>query len=573
MDGVRITADCTPGLIIRVDEQNVRPLRPLIRSQGSDGEYAKGHFRHQQQTECVGYATAVAGKWQLAILKYDPDHPHRLGFDEYCLFGWHEGPRYYQPLLRQNGVVRDDVQDRYRPDVYCEFLIDFIERNRDRPFFAFYSMALCHDVTDDLDHFVPFAPGRDRYDNYREMAEAMDIRVGRMVTALERLGLRENTLILFTTDNGTSKSSITRVEKGKLLREPVYSKVDDEMVSGGKGNLTDSGTHVPLIASQPKTVPEGQVVDDLVDMSDILPTLAALGRAPLPEGVRLDGHSFADRLRNGDGRPRQWAFSEQRGRSWVRTQRWKLYQDGRFFDMFSDPQETNPLGSEATSQEAQNALNMLRHAFSSGLARVSATTVHDNLVLAMDKAELSLQFRGRTADDCHAWQRPFRGKLLELLGDSRPPAAWNPVELSRTEFDTYTRLELVLESTGVPSLPVYLLVPKTGPVAHPRPGVLCVHGHGPFGNDAVVGRRDHAGAGAHIDRLNYDYAVQFAERGYVVAAPCLIPRFDRHAVRTRDMRPDVSLGTDPSHWDISLRHRSYPQLIAACFPQRMAPTQ
>lgn len=52
-------------------------------------------------------------------------------------------------------------------------------------------MALCHDVTDDLDYFVPFAPGRDRYDNYRKMSEAMDIRVGRMVTALERLGLRE----------------------------------------------------------------------------------------------------------------------------------------------------------------------------------------------------------------------------------------------------------------------------------------------------------------------------------------------------------------------------------------------
>ena len=59
--------------------------------------------------EGAGYATAVAGKWQLAMLKDDPDHPHRLGFDEYCLFGWHEGPRYYQPLLWQNGVVRDDV--------------------------------------------------------------------------------------------------------------------------------------------------------------------------------------------------------------------------------------------------------------------------------------------------------------------------------------------------------------------------------------------------------------------------------------------------------------------------------
>ena len=54
------------------------------------------------------------------------DHPHRLGFDEYCLFGWHEGPRYYRPLIYQNGERRGDVSDRYGPEVYTEFLIDFI---------------------------------------------------------------------------------------------------------------------------------------------------------------------------------------------------------------------------------------------------------------------------------------------------------------------------------------------------------------------------------------------------------------------------------------------------------------
>jgi hypothetical protein len=73
----------------------------------------------------------------------------RLGFDEYCLFGWHEGPRYYQPLIWQNGEIRRDVEDRYGLDVDCDYLIDFMTRNQDRPFFAFYSMVLCHDVTDD----------------------------------------------------------------------------------------------------------------------------------------------------------------------------------------------------------------------------------------------------------------------------------------------------------------------------------------------------------------------------------------------------------------------------------------
>ncbi len=68
-----------------------------------------------------GYVTAVAGKWQLCMLRDEPDHPHRLGFDEYCLFGWHEGPRYHQPLIWQNGKIRQDVKDLYGPDVYSDF--------------------------------------------------------------------------------------------------------------------------------------------------------------------------------------------------------------------------------------------------------------------------------------------------------------------------------------------------------------------------------------------------------------------------------------------------------------------
>ncbi len=78
----------------------------------------------------AGYATAIAGKWQLTLLKRYSRHPHRLGFDQSCLFGWHERPRYHQPLVWQNGKIRIDVQDRYGPDVYVEFLIDFMKANR-----------------------------------------------------------------------------------------------------------------------------------------------------------------------------------------------------------------------------------------------------------------------------------------------------------------------------------------------------------------------------------------------------------------------------------------------------------
>ena len=204
----------------------------------------------------AGYATAIAGKWQLALLREDPEHPFRLGFDQYCLFGWHEGPRYYQPLIWENGRIRSDVRDQYGPDAYVRFLTEFMERHQSGPFFAFYSMALCHDVTDDLEAPVPFGP-RGRYDNFGEMVEAMDQRVGRLVGALDRLGLREKTLIFFTTDNGTPKQSIITAQGGKLVREPVSSRMGERTIPGGKGDLTDAGTRVPTIANWKGTLPQG----------------------------------------------------------------------------------------------------------------------------------------------------------------------------------------------------------------------------------------------------------------------------------------------------------------------------
>jgi arylsulfatase A-like enzyme len=144
----------------------------------------------------AGYATGVAGKWQLTLLKDDLEQPRRMGFDEYCLYGWHEGPWYYQPHIWQNGKLREDVRDRYGPDVICDYIIDFVERNKDRPFFAFYSMSLCHAETNDLDKPAPVGPNG-RYDSYAEMVVKMDERVGRVVDAVDRFGLREKTLIIY----------------------------------------------------------------------------------------------------------------------------------------------------------------------------------------------------------------------------------------------------------------------------------------------------------------------------------------------------------------------------------------
>lgn len=301
----------------------------------------------------AGYATAVAGKWQLSLLSRDLQQPHRMGFEQYSVFGWHEGPRYYEPLIFENGKRRTDVAGRYGPDVYCEFLLDFMRRNRSRPFFAYFPMALCHDVTDDLSKPVPYGP-RGRYDSFAEMMKEMDRVIGKLVAGIDELKLRKRTLILFTADNGTPSRSILRAEDGRYIRVPVFSNYRGRKVQGGKTKLTNGGTHVPLIANWPDVLPAGRTVDDLVDFSDWLPTLAEVAGAKLPAGVRLDGRSFAGRLQKSfQPAPRQWAYAEARKRFWVRTQRWKLYNTGQLFDLQTDPLEARPLGNNLSGEAAR----------------------------------------------------------------------------------------------------------------------------------------------------------------------------------------------------------------------------
>ena len=316
-----------------------------------------------------GYATAVAGKWQLTLLGQDPNHPHRLGFDEYSLFGWHEGPRYHDPWIWKNGNRVSDTEGKFGPDLYVDFLIDFMSRHRKTPFFVFYSMGLCHDVTDDLEEPVPYVPGKDRYLNYGEMVAAMDHCVGRIVSALQELQLRENTVIIFTGDNGTASRSIIRAEpvpgggkKWKYIREEVVCEIDGRQVRGGKGSLKDGGTHVPLLVSWPGTVAAGQTVDDLVDFSDFLPTLAELGGRAVDAGYSADGHNFAKLIRGTGPGTRSWAYAESKGRYWVRTQRWKLYSSGEFFDLQQDPGEMQPLSDAETGEAAAVAKSSLRDA-------------------------------------------------------------------------------------------------------------------------------------------------------------------------------------------------------------------
>ena len=167
------------------------------------------------------------------------------------------------------------------------------------------------------------------------MVTYMDKLVGRLVGKLDELGLRRNTLVLFTGDNGTDK--------------PIVSKCNDRAIAGGKGQMTDAGTRVPLIVNQPQTVPGGTVSTDLVDFSDFLPTLCEAAGASVPGDLTIDGRSYLPQLRGKRGNPRDWIYcwySRQggpTGREWARNQRYKLYRTGKFYDISKDPPESEPI--------------------------------------------------------------------------------------------------------------------------------------------------------------------------------------------------------------------------------------
>ncbi len=185
----------------------------------------------------AGYKVGLFGKWQMTLLRDRPNHIREMGFEESAVFGWHEGPRYYEPLVYENGVIRSGLEKAYGPDVFSKYLLDFIRRNKDRPFLAYYPMVLAHDISNDLESPPPVGP-KGRYETFAENVEYSDKLIGRLIDVLDELNLRENTLIIYLSDNGTPSRYITEYRDGEYIKEPVFSDIGGERIQGGKSFLT-----------------------------------------------------------------------------------------------------------------------------------------------------------------------------------------------------------------------------------------------------------------------------------------------------------------------------------------------
>lgn len=306
----------------------------------------------------AGYATCIAGKWQLngayhkdKILDWnDNTKPNQFGFDEYCLWqltkAGKEGGRYANPLIEQNGKILDRNVEDYGPDIFAKYIMEFMERKKEEPFFIYYPMVLVHDP------FVPTPDSKEWLNKdirqkkdtsyFKDMVSYTDKIVGRITNKLKKLDILDNTIVIFVGDNGTHPS--------------IYSQTKNGVLRGGKGNTIAAGTHVPLIVSWPKQIKKGFVYKDLIEFSDFFPTFSDIVKK---EHIS-DGKSFYPILKGGKQEARKTAFvhyDPQWGKrvskyknQFVRTLDYKLYQDGSFYNLALDTLEKKPLHIDSLQQ-------------------------------------------------------------------------------------------------------------------------------------------------------------------------------------------------------------------------------
>ena len=347
--------------------------------------YGGGYFDWNRETSIArvlqdsGYRTFISGKWQINDL-FDPDQKNALekhGFDEHCIFpeGKKEHPahkkRYWDPYVIENGT-KIDTAGQYGPEIFTAKLIDFMSKmakQDDQPFFAYYSAILTH---------IPVGSTPDNRDSklssreqFSGMARYADELIGRMVKALDDLNLREDTIVVIATDNGTDNGAYHGYEHlgGRVSGREVKVGSTMRPKDDGYYPLTEWGVNTPLILNCPKRIPGGVESDLLVDMTDIFPTLTDFANAQLPNDLKLDGFSLAPHLlRQPVNKPwRNWSFTQYHQIRVIRDQRFKLFSNGPFFDLSEDPMEKHDLQNspqlsqdEAMHQAHKNLQNILK---------------------------------------------------------------------------------------------------------------------------------------------------------------------------------------------------------------------
>ena len=383
-DGVRFT-NCYSQPVCTPSRVKIMTGRYNFRNYKAFGVLIPEETTFAQVLKTAGYKTCIAGKWQLtgggpgSGTEGWGTTPESAGFDEICIWayphyltpedraayeasaGVHgKTSRYWHPAILKNGKYLPTTDDDFGPDIYSHFVLDFIERHRSEPFLVYYPMTLTHGPFVPTPHskVITGKAKRSTHTEYfGDMVTYADHIVGRIRGRLDELGLSENTLLLVVADNGTARN--------------ITSLFEDRAVKGGKATPVDAGNHVPFFARWKGVTQAGSVRNELLDFSDFLPTLVDAAGAKLPKGLQIDGRSLLPLLRGEAYQSHDWIFQHYDRdpnipkAKWprvrfARTERYKLYHDGRFYDVPHDWDEKDPIAPGAEPPGAAKARKLLQ---------------------------------------------------------------------------------------------------------------------------------------------------------------------------------------------------------------------
>ena len=314
----------------------------------------------------AGYATAMIGKWGQILPSGDATDwgfDHVLSYKasgiywnksaaaswvkKYALAGEkgaEDGVRANPGPYNINEKKLTMTDAEYMPDLMQKSALDFINSNQSKPFFLYYSLSFVHSQILPTPDSAPPAPGTDaaaRYVQlYSDNITYMDKLVGKLLAELERLKLRDNTVVFFMGDNGTAKANADRATIG------------GRRLIGQKGGMEEGGGLVPFIVSWQGVSPAGKLNENFADASDLLPTFAEIAGAPLPGNRVIDGKSLLPQIKGDTKSPRTWAFNQLGGNYYVREAGWKLNQAGQLFDMKNAPFEEISVAADSKDTAA-----------------------------------------------------------------------------------------------------------------------------------------------------------------------------------------------------------------------------
>jgi len=320
----------------------------------------------------AGYRTGQFGKWHLG--RYARYHPQSRGFDDYFGF-WQYGfiNRYFDsPELFEGRTPV--ITTGYVTDVLTDRAIRFIEANRAGPFFCYVPYNAPHSPNLAPDALVAkyLRKGLTLTDaQIYGMIDSVDQNVGRLLATLDRLSLRENTLVVFLTDNGFVSSRYTAGLRGR------------------KGTVFEGGIRVPFLARWPGRIPAGRVANVPAQHIDLFPTFCEVAGAPLPAGRKLDGVSLLPLLRGADGpAPHRYLYHQ-----WTRVrpladQNWAIHEgrfklaNGMLFDLEQDPGEQTDLAAAQPERVAA-----MRKAFLDWFADVTAGQAYERVPIEIGRPD------------------------------------------------------------------------------------------------------------------------------------------------------------------------------------------